>query len=53
MAKYDGWIAKDKYGDFWHGSFRLNKGDTKSSIVGEWSKQCEFKVVKVKFVEVK
>ena len=51
--KHDGWIAKDKYGDFWYGSFRLNKSDTKLSIEGKWNKQYEFKVVKVKLMEVK
>jgi len=51
--KHDGWVAKDKYGDFWYGTFGLKKRDAESHIKGEWSKQYEFKIVKVKFVEVK
>ena len=53
MTKEHGWIAKDKYGDFWYGTFSLSKRGVKTRIEGEWSKQYEFKIVKVKFVEVK
>ena len=51
--EYDGWMAKDKYGDFWPGTFGLEKSVVESKFEGEWSKQYEFKIVKVKFVEVK
>jgi len=53
MAEEHGWIAKDKYGDFWYGSFSLSERGARERIKGEWSKQYEFKIVKVKFVEVK
>jgi len=51
--KYDGWVAKDKFGFFWYGTFETNKKATMSHIKEDWQKRYEFKIVKVKFVEVK
>ena len=50
--KYDGWIAKDKNGDFWYGTFGVEKEDVESHIKEGWSKIHKFTIVKVKFVEV-
>ena len=52
MDKFDGWIAKDKDGFFWYGTFETNKSATISHIKEEWNKRYKFKIVKVKFVEV-
>ena len=54
MAKeYDGWIAKDKHGDFWYGTFGKEKEDVESHIKdAKWRRIYKFKIVKVKFVEV-
>ncbi len=51
--KHDGWIAKDKNGDFWYGTFEIEKEDVESHINTEWYKKHKFTIVKVKLVEVK
>ena len=53
MAKYDGFIAKDKHGDFWYGTFGQTREDVESHIDnGAWKKEYKFKVVKVKIMEI-
>ena len=52
MDKYDGWVAKDKDGHFWLGTFETSKSATVSHIKEGWNKWYKFKIVKVKFVEV-
>ena len=53
--KHVGWIAKDKDGEFWLGTFRVSEAAVKSYIkhLPKWKHLYEFKVVKVKYVEVK
>ena len=51
--KYDGWIAKDKNGDFWFGTFCRSKSETIAHIGNtETAKKYGLKAVKVKLVEV-
>lgn len=52
MKKYDGWIAKDKHGDYWYGTFETTESAVRSHIKGKW-KEWKLKIVKIKFVEVK
>ena len=53
MAEKDGWIAKDKYGEFWLGTFGADRQAVESHIENsEWRKEYQFKIVKVKLVEV-
>ncbi len=51
--KYDGWVAKDESGDYWYGTFKTTESATRSHIKKEWEERYKFKIVKIKFVEVK
>ena len=57
MAQYDGWMAKDNDGNLWLGTFSVNKKNAKKLLFalvdGDWDGRLEFKIVKVKLVEVK
>lgn len=53
MAEYDGWIAKDKFDDFWLGTLGKTREDVESNIDNSaWKKEYKFKIVKVKIIEV-
>ncbi len=53
--KYDGWMAKDKDGEFWRGTFRKSKEAVESYLetLPVWRHLYKFEIVKVKYVEVK
>ena len=54
MKEYDGWIAKDKNGDYWFGTFTKTKSETQAHIGStKIAKKYKLKAVKVKLVEVK
>ncbi len=54
MEKHDGWIVKDKNGDFWYGTLGKFKQDVESQLEDSMGKyEHDLKIVKVKLVEVK
>ena len=54
MEKYDGWIVKNKWGSLLFWTFATTRREVKQKIahVG-WRNQKDFRIIKVKFVEVK
>ncbi len=51
--KYDGWIAKDKYGVYWFGTLSYEEWGCKASIKELKGRELyRLKAVKVKFTEV-
>ena len=54
MAKYDGWVLKDKYGDLWCGTFCATEREAKAHLRDskQWQGRYRLKVIQVKLVEV-
>ena len=53
IHKYDGWVARDKDGDFWGNTFRATKREVESYIEDmKDDKEFELRAIKVKLVEV-
>lgn len=53
ILNYNGWVARDKDGDFWGSTFGATKKAVESCIKEmKDDKEFDLKVIKIKFIEV-
>ncbi len=51
--KHEGFIAKDKHGNYWRGTFGIDIEAAESGLTPKMIREHKIKFVKVKLVEVK